>query len=100
MFKFSRNLKDQLSSSEVVGPLKRMQSPVSSTYSGRTLVSCLKEATFDSYLTEILSIQSTFDEPGRAGVTRSESVDRLPEPRPNARQTSRRARGMTEPESD
>ena len=34
-----------------------------------------KEAKFDSYLTEILSIQSTLNEPGRAAVPRSDSVD-------------------------
>ena len=36
-----------------------------------TLMQPQKEAVFDSYLTEILSIQSTFDESGRAGVSRS-----------------------------
>jgi hypothetical protein len=35
-----------------------------------------KDATFNSYLTEILSIQSTFDESGRVSVEKSGSLDR------------------------
>ena len=68
-----------------------------------SLTRAQKEATFDSYLTEILSIQSTFDEPtGGAIGERGGSVDQRPlETNPvDARQPSRRGRGTTESESD
>ena len=62
-----------------------------------------KEATFDSYLTEILSIQSTFDESAGGVIgAQSEPVDPQPlEANPSdTRQSPRRGRGSTEPESD
>ena len=62
-----------------------------------------KEAAFDLYLTEILSIQSTFDELGGGTLgARMESVDQRP-PRTglaSAGQPPRRGRSSVEPESD
>ena len=60
-----------------------------------------KEATFDSYLTEILSIQSTFDEPRGTAVSHSETVDQLPgESHADSGHATRRAQGGAESESD
>jgi hypothetical protein len=68
-----------------------------------TLTRSQKEAAFDSYLTEILSIQSAFDKsPGRASGARVESVNQRPHEANlvDTRPASRKARGSTEPESD
>ena len=68
-----------------------------------TLTRAQKEATSDSYLTEILSIQSTFDTPaGGTGGARMESVDQRPPGTglASAGRSPRRGRDSVEPESD
>ena len=60
-----------------------------------------KDATFDSYLTEILSIQSSFDESGGTTRPRNEPVNQSPrEGNADAVPTSRRVRGVAKSESD